>query len=389
MKNLLLIVLLNLSSIFIISAQFDSRFYFPSKEWNNIENLNYEDLYFKIDTIKLNAILLKPETTPKATVLFFHGSAGNVSTYTSITKSLVDAGYQVFMIDFRGYGKSTGTPTHNNIASDAQIVFNSIIKHDDIKNTRIIIYGASMGTQIATKIAKDNQSKVSGLILDGALSSFTDIALVSAPEAQKQVIAQYVISPYSAKEDIKEIINMPKLIIHSKEDKSIPFSQGETVFENASQPKEFWVYEGEHLESATKYPELLIQKINNLTNIKEQEKYHTLNITISSLKNSNGNIHLQLNDLSGKKIASMTEKIVKNQCNISFENIESGKYSIQYYHDENNNNKLDTSPNGIPTEGYGFSNNAMGTYGPPSIEDKTMIISDDKSIILEPEYLHF
>ena len=131
MKNLLLIVLLNLSSIFIISAQFDSRFYFPSKEWNNIENLNYEDLYFSIDTIKLHGILIKPETTPKTTVLFFHGSAGNVSTYTPITKPLVNADFQVFMIDFRGYGKSTGTPTHNNIASDAQIVFNSILKNND------------------------------------------------------------------------------------------------------------------------------------------------------------------------------------------------------------------------------------------------------------------
>ena len=80
------------------------------------------------------------------------------------------------------------------------------------------------------------------MILDGALSSFTDIALLSAPEAQKQIIAQYVTSPYSAKEDIKEIINMPKLIIHSKGDKSIPFSQGKTVFENAYQPKEFWIY---------------------------------------------------------------------------------------------------------------------------------------------------
>ncbi len=229
--------------------------------------------------------------------------------------------------------------------------------------------------------------------MDGALSSFTDIALASAPEAQKQVISQYVTSPYSAKEDIKEIKNMPKLIIHSKEDKSIPFSQGKTVFDNASQPKEFWIYEGEHLESATKYPELLIQKINNLTNIstenKEQEKYHTLNITISNLKNSTGKIQLQLNDLLGNKVASMTEKIVQNQCSISFENIESGKYSIQYYHDENNNNKLDTNPNGIPTEGYGFSNNAIGTYGPPSIEDKTMVISDNISIILKPEYLHF
>ena len=383
MKNLLLIVLLNLFSIFIISAQFDSRFYFPSKEWNNIEELNYEELYFKIDTIKLNAILLKPEANPKATIIFYHGTGGNVSTYIFMTKPLVEAGYQVFMLDFRGYGKSTGIPTHINIASDAQIVFDSIVKNKEVKDTRIIIYGASMGTQIATKIAKDNQSKVDGLILDGALSSFTDIALASAPDEQKQIISQYVTSPYSAKEDIKSITNMPKLIIHSKEDESIPFSQGKTVFENASKPKEFWIYEGEHLEAAVKYPKLLIQKVNNLT----QDK-NTLKITLKDLRNSNGKILLQLEDLSGNKVASISKTIVNNKCLISIDNITAGKYSIYYFHDENNNKELDTKF-GIPKEGYGFSNNAKGTFGPPPMEERTFVISSDQSIILKPEYLNF
>jgi uncharacterized protein (DUF2141 family)/fermentation-respiration switch protein FrsA (DUF1100 family) len=393
MKKVFLIVLINFFTVLITSAQFDDRFYFPAKEWDNIENLNYEELFFDIDTIKLNGIFLKPETTSKATIIFFHGAGGNVSTYTPITKPLVDAGFQVFMLDPRGYGKSTGKPTHINIASDAQIVFNSIVKMEEVKNTQIIIYGSSMGTQVATKIAKDNQSKVSGLILDGTISSFTDMALLSAPEEQKSIIAQFVTSPYSAKEDIKKIKNMPKLIIHSKEDKSVPYSQGITVFENASQPKEFWVYEGEHLESTTKYPELFIQKINSLaknpSDISEQGKYHTLNITISNLINSNGKILLQLNDSSGNKVAGITKEIVKNNCIMLIDNIESGKYTIQYFHDENNNKNLDTNPNGIPTEGYGFSNNAIGNYGPPPIEDQLMVISKNKSILLKPVYLNF
>ena len=393
MKKIFLIVFLNISTIFIVSAQFDDRFYFPSKEWDNIEDLKYEEMFFDIDTIRLNGIFLKPETTPKATILFFHGTGGNVSTYIFMTKPLVDAGYQVFMIDFRGYGKSTGTPTHLNIASDAQIIFNEIIVKDEFKNLPLIIYGASMGTQIATKMAKDNQDKIAGLILDGTISSFTDIAILSVPEEQKQIVAQFVTSPYSAKNDIKEIENLPKLIIHSKKDETVPYTQGETVYNNASEPKELWIYEGEHLESVIKYPELLIQKINNLTNISSDitdlEKYHSLNITITDLKNSNGKILLQLNDLSGYKVAGVTEGIVKNQCNIFIDSIAAGKYSIQYFHDENNNNELDANLIGIPKEGYGFSNNAIGNFGtPPPIEEKIMIISDDKSISLKPVYFH-
>ncbi|OFX83236.1 MAG: hypothetical protein A2W99_12545 [Bacteroidetes bacterium GWF2_33_16] len=266
MKRIILISIIYISTILIVSAQFDDRFYFPLKDWGKIENLIYEELFFEIDEVTLNAILLKPEFTPKATILFYHGAGGNVTTYMNIARPMLEAGYQVFMLDFRGYGKSTGTPTHINIAKDAQIVFDRIMEKEGIKNTQLIIYGASMGTQIATKMAKNNQSKIACLILDGTISSFTEMALLSVPEEQKPMIAQYVTSPYSAKNDIKEIINLPKLFIHSKEDKSVPFSQGESVYTSALEPKDLWIYNGEHLTSAIIYPEIFIQKIDNLFN---------------------------------------------------------------------------------------------------------------------------
>jgi len=92
------------------------------------------------------------------------------------------------------------------------------------------------------------------------------MALLSATEEQKVVIAQYVTSPYSAKEDVKEIKNLPKLFIHSKEDAEVPFNQGETVYNNACEPKQFWIYEGKHLQSASKYTQEFIQKISILCN---------------------------------------------------------------------------------------------------------------------------
>lgn len=386
MKEIILTVLMCLSTYFISSAQFDDRFYFPSKEWNKIENTNFEEINFEIDSVKLNTVLFKPETAPKATIIFYHGSGGNISNYTPITDPLVKAGYQVFAIDFRGYGKSTGTPTHINIANDAQFVFDQILGNDEFKDLPVIIYGASMGTQIATKMAKDNQSKIATLILDGPMSSFTDMALLSAPEEQKAIITQYVTSPYSAVSDIKKIINTPKLFIHSKEDKTVPYSQAEKVFNNALEPKELWIYEGEHLEGAIKYPELFIQKINNILN--SSLNSITLKIKINELKNSNGKIYLQLDDLSGNKVASISKSINNNTCNISINGIKAGKYSIYYFHDENDNKELDTKFS-IPKEGYGFSNNAKGTFGPPPIEERIMNITSNKSIELKPEYLNF
>jgi len=266
MKRILTTVVISFCTILISSAQFDDKFYFPSKEWNEIENINFEEFNFNIEKDTLNALLLKPDIDPKATIIFYHGAGGNISKYTFITKPLVQAGYQVFAIDFRGYGKSTGKPTHLNIASDAQFMFNAIKENSHFKNLPIIIYGASMGTQIATKMANDNQDKISALILDGTISSFTDMALLSAADEQKAMIAQYVTSPYSAKEEIKDIKNLPKIFIHSKGDQSVPFTQGETVFNNASEPKLFWEYEGNHLDAAVNFQEQYIQKINSLLN---------------------------------------------------------------------------------------------------------------------------
>ena len=264
MKHVILILIVCLGITFYSSAQYDDRFYFPSKEWNPIQDMEFTAFNFYIDQDTLHTLLFNPENKAKATIIFYHGAGGNISTYTPIIRPLVNAGYQVFAVDFRGYGKSTGKPTHLNIANDAQIIFNEILKKEEFKNLPVIVYGASMGTQIATKIAKDNQEKISALILDGTISSFTDMALLSVPEEQKAMIAQYVTSPYSAKEDIKEIKNIAKLFIHSKEDTSVPFSQGKKVFDNATGPKELWVYKGKHLASASNLTDEFIQKINTL-----------------------------------------------------------------------------------------------------------------------------
>ena len=266
MRKFILLVVVNLTVIYSCLAQFDEKFYFPSHEWHSIDNMNFTEMNFHIDNDTLNAVLFKSKGTTKATIIYYHGTGGNISLNISIAELLSNEGFQVFMIDFRGYGKSTGKPTHLNIANDAQIIFDKIIVKDEFKNYPLIVYGASIGTQIAVKIAKDNQAKIAGLILDGPMSSFTDIALASATEEQKQVISQYVTSPYSAKEDIKDIRNMPKLIIHSEEDEAVPFEQGELVYKNANQPKTMWVYKGKHLESAILDEELFIQKINYFTN---------------------------------------------------------------------------------------------------------------------------
>ena len=264
MKKALVIILLSLTASYACVAQFDEKFYFPSKVWHPMTNSNIEEMDFHLGDDTLHAVLFKSETTPKATIIYYHGTGGNISVNTSVARLLNKEGFYVFMVDFRGYGKSTGTPTHLNIAHDAQAIFDQLIVRADIKDLPIIIYGASIGTQIATKMAKDNSEKVSALILDGCMESFTEMALLSAPEEYKATIAANVTSPYSAFVDVKELGELPKLFIHSRGDRSVPFAQGKAVFTSAPEPKVFWEYEGNHLDASARFPEEYVQRINRL-----------------------------------------------------------------------------------------------------------------------------
>jgi len=266
MKHLLL--LFWLATSLAASAQMDDKFYFPSKKMASLDSLQYEEVRLPADTAQVTGIFLKPTKKPKATILFFHGAGGNVTSYTFMTKPLVAAGYQVLMIDFRGYGLSTGTPTHVNIAQDGQMVLTYLLQRKDVKGTKVIIYGASMGSQIAVKLAKDNEPKIAALVLDGAISSFTDIALHHAPAEAHSFIKQMP-NPYAAKEDIKLLSKVPVLMIHSKEDKEVPFAHTETVYRNAGGKKTLLVYEGKHLEALKTNASQVVKAIAQL--LKEKE----------------------------------------------------------------------------------------------------------------------
>lgn len=264
MNTKLLFSAILIFSIFFCNAQMDDKFYQPSKDMQPLQFSNIEEISFPVDTETITAIFLKPKIkNPKKTILFFHGANGNVSTYQYITKPLVENGFQVVMVDFRGYGKSTGTPTHQNVASDGQKIFDFLLSKPEMINTKVYIYGASLGSQISAHLARNNKDKISGLIIDGGMSSFADVAAVYAPQ-YKDYISQMLKDVYSAKEDIKFTEGLPKLFIYSKNDSTIPFSHGEEIYKNASEPKIFLENTAEHIQGLKDEPAEILKAINNL-----------------------------------------------------------------------------------------------------------------------------
>jgi dienelactone hydrolase len=256
----LFLILLSIFS----KAQMDDKFYQPSKEMKPLEFRNIENISLPLENDTITAVILKPESKSiKKTIIFFHGAAGNISSYQYITKPLVENGFQVVMVDLRGYGKSTGKPTHLNVASDGQKMLDYLMARQDVKNTKIYLYGASLGSQIATYLAKANQTKISGLIIDGGMSSFTDIAIHFSPQ-YKEVIEKFLVSPYSAKEDVKALTDVPKLFIYSKGDSTVPFEQGQLIYTNAPEPKQFLEFSGEHIQAMVMDKRRIVAAIEKL-----------------------------------------------------------------------------------------------------------------------------
>lgn len=260
-KRIILIVFCVLA-VQDIHAQMDDMFYYPDKEWTDLQG-KYEDIVFVRQADTVHSVLFKPLGEPVATVIYFHGNGSNISKWASHVKPLVDAGMQVCMMDYRGYGKSTGRPTHLNIADDARELYSVLVSRPDVEGTPIIVYGASIGSQAASLIARENNERIAALVLDGAMESFTDVAVATSPPEQAEIIRQYVPSPYSAKENIPELRGIRLLFIHSEED-PIPIAGAQRLYETAVCEKEFWLYQGPHVMAPVLFPEELARRVNRL-----------------------------------------------------------------------------------------------------------------------------
>lgn len=115
----------------------------------------------------------------------------------------------------------------------------------------------------------------------------------------------------------------------------------------------------------------------------------SLTVEITGLRNNNGNVLYELFDQNKKSLKVGTEMITNNKCIIVFNNLKPGKYGFNYIHDENKNKKLDTKMLFIPTEGFGYSNNADGTFGPPAFKKWAFDLTGDMKMVCKITYLKF
>ena len=177
-------------------------------------------------------------------ILFFHGNAGNLSDRADLVLELskrLDA--QVFIVGYRGYGRSEGRPSEDGLFLDARAAWNFLTAERGVGPDRIVVFGKSLGGAVAVDLAMDVDA--AGLIVESSFTSIPEMAGRHYPFVPKFLIRTQMNS-------LAKIggISCPKLFVHSKSDEVVPFELGTKLFAAASEPKRFHEVVGaEHNET--------------------------------------------------------------------------------------------------------------------------------------------
>jgi fermentation-respiration switch protein FrsA (DUF1100 family) len=167
--------------------------------------------------------------------LHLHGNGGNVTHRGLSARSIVAAGSSVLLLDYRGYGKSEGTPSEKGLQQDAEAAYDWIVAAGYAPK-QIVIHGESLGTAVATYLAARRGS--AGLILEAPMTSAKAVAGRVVPW-----IGPLFVSGYDNMSRIKDV-HVPLLIIHGDGDEVIAYQFGQKLFEAANEPKSFWTIRG-------------------------------------------------------------------------------------------------------------------------------------------------
>jgi uncharacterized protein len=173
----------------------------------------------------------------RPTVLYFHGNAGNLANRSERVRKYAARGFGIFMLSYRGYSGSTGTPTERNNVADAKLAYEAL-RTDGIAADDIILYGESLGSGIAVQVAAEKP--VGGLVLDAPYTSIVDVA---AGEYPYLPVRPFMFDRYDTIGCLRHV-RAPLLIVHGEEDDVISVAMGRAVYAAASGPKEIVTFPG-------------------------------------------------------------------------------------------------------------------------------------------------
>jgi len=196
-------------------------------------HLKYRDAYFVTEDGKTLHGWFFPGNEDDTVLLHFHGNAGNISHRLDLVRHLLRRRLQVFIFDYRGFGKSEGRPSEKGLYRDGVAAYDYLVQKEGVFPGKIVLHGHSLGAAAAIEVALNRGAK--SLILESAFTSTRDMA--------KTLPLFFLLAPllpanYNNLEKVGHV-HIPKLIIHGDNDEVVPFSMGERLLLAAAEPKNF------------------------------------------------------------------------------------------------------------------------------------------------------
>jgi fermentation-respiration switch protein FrsA (DUF1100 family) len=174
---------------------------------------------------------------PVASALFCHGNRGNLTISADIIPHLLNANLSVLFFDYRGYGKSTGTPSYDGVLDDAVTAARF---HDSIRPTDLpsVLYGFSLGGAVAGQVIR--RHRFDGLILQSTFTSLTAMAQMLHPGVPLHLLAGDLFNTWASVRKLQ----IPLLVLHGSADEAIPCAMAHDLFDACTAPKRIHIVDG-------------------------------------------------------------------------------------------------------------------------------------------------
>ncbi len=206
--------------------------------------LDYENVHFDTaDGERLHGWYIRAPDA-RGVLLFFHGNAGNISHRLESILIFNRLRLDVLIVDYRGYGQSTGRPSERGTYRDAQAAWDYLVRDRRVAPGNIVVFGRSLGGAVGAWLAAQlpAEEQPAAVIIESSFTSGADMARRLYPVYPARLLTRL---KYPVIEFVGRL-QCPVLVVHSRDDEIIPFTMGRAIYDAVGQPKDFIELRGDH-----------------------------------------------------------------------------------------------------------------------------------------------